>query len=86
MDNLKVVRELRDLAAIPHNRATIVRVSHKIKIIFVSLKFNVKFILFNEHLMFSLPQDRGCLPGLVLFLDNSNQEVVSTALEVLINI
>ena len=26
MDNLKVVRELRDLAAIPQNRATIVRV------------------------------------------------------------
>ncbi|XP_003386895.1 PREDICTED: armadillo repeat-containing protein 1-like [Amphimedon queenslandica] len=52
MDNLKVVRELRDLAAVPQNRATIVR-------------------------------DRGCLPGLVLFLDNSNQEVVATALEAL---
>jgi armadillo repeat-containing protein 1 len=52
MDNLKVVRELRDLAIDPHNRATIVR-------------------------------DQGCLPGLVLFLDNSNPEVVYTALEAL---
>lgn len=27
-------------------------------------------------------QDRGCLPGLVLFLDNEDQRVVQTALEV----
>ena len=28
------------------------------------------------------PQDQGCLPGLVIFLDNGNPEVVLTALEV----
>ena len=27
-------------------------------------------------------QDEGCLPGLVVFLDNANPEVVATALEV----
>lgn len=27
-------------------------------------------------------QDQGCLPGLVVFLDNANSEVVYTALEV----
>lgn len=28
------------------------------------------------------PQDQGCLPGLVIFLDNDNPQVVTTALEV----
>lgn len=49
MDVLQVVRQLRDLAADPQNRTTIVR---------------------------------GCLPGLVVFLDNRNPGVVATALEV----
>lgn len=52
MDVLKVVQQLRDLAADPQNRATIVR-------------------------------DQGCLPGLVIFLDNDNPHVVITALEAL---
>lgn len=52
MDVLKVVQQLRDLAADPQNRATIVR-------------------------------DQGCLPGLVIFLDNDNPHVVLTALEAL---
>ncbi|CAI8010626.1 Armadillo repeat-containing protein 1 [Geodia barretti] len=52
MDVLKVVQQLRDLAADPQNRATIVR-------------------------------DQGCLPGLVIFLDNDNPDVVLTALEAL---
>lgn len=52
MDVLKVVQQLRDLAADPQNRATIVR-------------------------------DQGCLPGLVIFLDNDNPQVVLTALEAL---
>ncbi|XP_064406251.1 armadillo repeat-containing protein 1-like [Halichondria panicea] len=52
MDVLKVVQQLRDLAADPQNRATIVR-------------------------------DQGCLPGLVIFLDNDNPHVVGTALEAL---
>lgn len=52
MEVLKVVQQLRDLAADPQNRATIVR-------------------------------DQGCLPGLVIFLDNDNPEVVQTALEAL---
>lgn len=52
MDVLKVVQQLRDLAADPQNRATIVR-------------------------------DQGCLPGLVIFLDNGNPKVVLTALEAL---
>ena len=51
MDALQVVRQLRDLAADPQNRTTIVR-------------------------------DQGCLPGLVMFLDNRNPEVIATALEV----
>ncbi len=32
-------------------------------------------------MLFSL-QDQGCLPGLVIFLDNDNPQVVLTALEV----
>ena len=30
----------------------------------------------------SVDKDQGCLPGLVVFLDNRNPEVIATALEV----
>lgn len=39
-------------------------------------------MLFSFFLPVCLSQDQGCLPGLVIFLDNGNPKVVLTALEV----
>ena len=48
----------------------------------VVLWYSVVWIVFYLACLSSFVQDQGCLPGLVVFLDNRNPEVVATALEV----
>lgn len=86
MSALGVVEHLRNLAADPQNRATIVKVRNSKCTVVSDRSAMFGFIILKiiGFLVLFFIQDQGCLAGLVLFLDNEDVNVVITALEVCI--